>query len=78
LKEIQNGESFTWGRGQGVSDPSISTESGARGEDGRGGVTAGDMVVARVGAEGLGFLGCSPWTAERMDGAAVRVCADVD
>jgi hypothetical protein len=36
------------------------------------------MAVARVGAEGLGFLGCSPWTTERMDGAVVRVCADVD
>jgi hypothetical protein len=49
-----------------------------RGEDGGGGVTAGDMAVARVGAEGLGFLGCSPWTTESMDGAVVRVCADVD
>jgi hypothetical protein len=55
-----------------------STESGARDKDGGGGVTAGDMAVAQVGAEGLGFLGCSPWTAERMDGAAVRMCADVD
>jgi hypothetical protein len=30
---------------------------------------AGDMTVAWVGAEGLGFLGWSPWTAERGDGA---------
>jgi hypothetical protein len=57
------------GEGNGGSDPSIDGER-SRGEDGGGGggITTGDMAVARVGAEGLGFLGCSPRTIERGDG----------
>lgn len=48
------------GEGRGGSDPSTDGErSGGRRWWGGSGITAGDMVVAWVGAEGLGFLGCS-------------------